>query len=76
VGGFAGIASTLPFNRVIVTFNRNVSTVVVDNFRVTAVPEPSMLLMLALGVPALFWLRRRRAVTGPDGQRCAPQTLA
>jgi hypothetical protein len=60
-GGFAGIASTLPFNRLNVTFSSDVSTVVVDNFRVTAVPEPSVLLMLALGVPGLFWLRRRRA---------------
>jgi hypothetical protein len=76
LGGFAGIASTLPFNRVNVTFNRNVSTVAVDNFRVTAVPEPSMLLMLALGVPALFWLRSSRAVTGTEGQRCAPRALA
>jgi hypothetical protein len=71
-GGFAGIASTLPFNRVNVTFTSDVSTVVVDNFRVTPAPEPSVLLMLALGVPGLFWLGRRRALTTPGGQRSAP----
>jgi hypothetical protein len=76
VGGFAGISSTLPFNRVNVSFNRYVSTVVVDNFRVTAVPEPSVLLMLALGVPGMFWLRRHRAVAVPGGQRAVPRTGA
>jgi hypothetical protein len=75
-GGYAGIASTLPFNRVNVTFNSNVSTVAVDNFRVTAVPEPSTgLLMLALGVPAVSWLKRRRAGTAPGRQHSAFQAL-
>jgi hypothetical protein len=69
LGGFAGIASTLPFNRVNVTFNRYVTTAAVDNFLVTAVPEPSIWLMwLAAGVPAVLWLRRRRAGTVPAGQ--------
>lgn len=61
LGGFAGVASTLPFNRVNWTFDRNVTEIVVDNFRVSAVPEPSAPLMLALGVPAMLLLQRRRS---------------
>jgi hypothetical protein len=59
-----------------VTFNSNVSTVVVDNFRVTAVPEPSTgLLMLALGLPAVSWLKRRRAGAAPGRQHSAFQAV-
>lgn len=61
LGGFAGIASTLPFNRVNWTFDRSVTEIVVDNFRVSVVPEPSARLMLALGIPTILLVQRRRS---------------
>jgi hypothetical protein len=71
LGGFAGIASTQPFNRVNWTFDRTVTEIVVDNFRVSVVPEPSAPLMLALGVPAMLLVQRRRSAK-LRGWRTAP----
>ena len=59
-GGFAGILSTLPFNRVELTFNAAAAAWAVDNFRVTAVPEPTTLGMFALGICALLMRQKRR----------------
>ena len=61
-GGFAGIHSTLPFNRVEVTFD----TIVADQFALdnvrtfNAVPEPTSLLLLGSGLVGLVRWRRRR----------------
>lgn len=61
-GGFAGIASTLPFDRVELTFDASAQAFAADNFRVTAVPEPTTLGMFTLGICALL-LRQKRKVT-------------
>jgi hypothetical protein len=54
-GGFAGVQSTLPFNRVEVTFNAVSATAfALDNIRrgpaVAVVPEPTTLVLLGTGV--------------------------
>jgi hypothetical protein len=61
-GGFAGIQSTLPFNRVEATFNAVAAPAfAVDNIRtarLVTVPEPATILLFGIGVGALA--RRRR----------------
>ena len=61
-GGFAGIASTIPFNSARVTFNSVAATAfAVDNVRttpVTSAPEPSTVVLLGTGL-GLMLLRRR-----------------
>lgn len=59
-GGFAGIQSTIPFDRVALTFNSLASPAfALDNVRIaTGVPEPSTLLLVLAG--AIVVLRRRR----------------
>jgi hypothetical protein len=62
-GGFAGIRSSLPFNRVTIKFNAGAGApaFVVDNFIMsTAVPEPSTILLMLSGVAGLLWGARRR----------------
>jgi hypothetical protein len=59
-GGFAGIQSTIPFDRVALSFNPAASAFAVDNIRfastsVTAVPEPLTVLLMFSGVAGL-WL--------------------
>ena len=63
-GGFAGIQSTLPFNRVQLAFNDVVApSFAMDNVRTfnsAAVPEPATLTLLGSGIAAAAWRRRRR----------------
>jgi len=59
-GGFAGISSTLAFNRVQMTFNSVAAPFAADNFRVTAIPEPATWGMFAVGIAALVLRQQRR----------------
>ena len=64
-GGFAGVQSTLAFNRVNVTFNSVAAPAfALDNIRTannggSAIPEPASLLLVATGIGALARRRRR-----------------
>jgi hypothetical protein len=60
-GGFAGIQSTTPFDRVEVTFNSSAATAfALDNIAINSAPEPTtMLLVLTSGIAGLLWRRRR-----------------
>jgi hypothetical protein len=60
-GGFAGISSTLPFDRVSLTFATSSVAWAVDNFRVSAVPEPGSWALMAVGAAALLLRRRQPA---------------
>ena len=64
-GGFAGIRSTLPFNRVEATFNSvSAASFALDNIRrgpaVVAVPEPTLVALLGTGVLSMIRMRARR----------------
>jgi hypothetical protein len=54
-GGFAGIQSTVAFDRVQITFNSvSASAFALDNIRTQAsVPEPATIVLLGVGVVAL-----------------------
>jgi len=63
-GGFAGVQSTLPFNRAEVTFNSTAAAAfALDNIRrgpaVPAVPEPASAMLLAMGLLAIIRARTR-----------------
>jgi hypothetical protein len=64
-GGFAGLASTLAFDRVVLTFNSGAAPAfALDNILVSAaavtVPEPAPILLFAVGLLAVLWIRSRR----------------
>ena len=60
-GGFAGLASTLPFDRVELTFNSAAAPAfAVDNIRAsvaTNVSEPAPILLMLIALVALVWRR-------------------
>jgi hypothetical protein len=65
-GGFAGVQSTLAFNRARLTFSNQAAAYAVDNVRFTAatpvaVPEPSTLALASVGVMAGLVTLSRRA---------------
>jgi hypothetical protein len=60
-GGFAGIESTVPFNRVGLNFSASALAFAVDNIVFTtpsAVPEPGTLLLVATGIGGVLARRR------------------
>jgi hypothetical protein len=64
-GGFAGIRSTVPFNRVEATFNSvSAASFALDNVRrgpaVAAVPEPTIVVLLGTGVLSMMIRVRAR----------------
>jgi hypothetical protein len=66
-GGFAGLLSTSPFDRVVVTFNSAVATAfAMDNIRVTSevvppvVPEPPTILLILASLLVALWMRAPR----------------
>ena len=64
-GGFAGIASTIPFNSVRVTFNSVAAPAfALDNIRTATtaapVPEPSTMLLVGAGIAGYLFVRRTR----------------
>jgi len=68
-GGFAGIQSTLAFNRVQLTFSPIAPAWAVDNIRfaaVSAVPEPATLGLVFTGLVGIGLLRRRRRATSAN----------
>lgn len=66
-GGFAGVSSTLAFNRVELTFSSATPAFALDNLTFDAtggpsgggstVPEPSTVILMAMGMGLLFWRR-------------------
>ena len=60
-GGFAGVRSTVPFDRVDISFDPSAQAFALDDVRFgAAIPEPSTFLLTFAGVAGLFWHVRRR----------------
>jgi len=65
-GGFAGLASTSAFDRVVITFNSAAATAfAMDNIRVASVivpgvPEPPTILLVFASLLAALWIRAPR----------------
>lgn len=60
-GGFAGIQSTVPFNRVSISFNSTAAPAfALDNIQITAIPEPSTTFLMLGSAAGLLWRRKRR----------------
>ena len=61
-GGFAGIFSTLPFNRVELTFTASAPAFALDNIRTAnTIPEPATLLLLGSGLVGVAARMRKRS---------------
>jgi hypothetical protein len=58
-GGFAGIQSTIPFDRVELTFNSTAAPAfAVDNIRFAIIPEPSTISLTVVAFALGLWRRR------------------
>jgi hypothetical protein len=74
-GGFAGIESTVPFNRAELVFNSaSTPAFAVDNIRYggTAIPEPATapLVLTAVATWILLRFRTRNGKSNPQKDRC------
>jgi hypothetical protein len=66
-GGFAGIQSTIPFNRVAISFNSTAAPAfALDNILVPAIPEPSAILLMLSSAAGLLWGRRNCCRKRPE----------
>lgn len=61
-GGFAGVSSTIPFDRVVLTFALApiAEGFAIDNVRFTPIPEPSSVVLLSLGLITVSYLKWHR----------------
>ena len=71
-GGFAGIRSTLPFDRVVATFSGGSLAFAVDNIRIGDTPEPSTILLASSGIVSVCARSRRNARKRPCSQTGNP----
>jgi len=66
---FVGVSSSTPIHSIAITSTQGWS--MVDSLRFTSIPEPSILTLIATGVPAWIWATRRRR-----SGRCSSRRLA
>jgi hypothetical protein len=64
-GGFAGIQSTLAFDRVAVTFNSVAAPAfALDNIRIASIPEPATIMLVLSGaIWGVLWKRGKGSRT-------------